>query len=509
MDYLCSWAESVCGFRRNWAGSICGFQRLWEHLCLPKSKGGLGFRKSKKFNEAFLAKLTWMVTLRRDSICTQALRSKYKVWDDWLSVEPILNASPTWKAIEKLKGAIAKGAYYLVGDGAIIDVWKDPWVLWLPNFIPQPKIENDRESLVVSCLINQSTRSWTLSKLDEMFTVEFVETIKRINIPINSNPDRLIWIVDPNGKFSVLLVSKISQASNFSNNPNVLWSKLWKLHAHERLKMFLWRVGSDILPTNKNFAQRIDSGCPSYPLSHGEEESAIHLFFHCNVAKAIWFVQGMNIHSECLPLQSTADIVNLVLNPPLELIDAAHWKEISHTFAIRFILTLECIWSLCNKVVHKEPQFNISTILHGLKLRIIEHYQDQVTTCRNSASPIMRWTTPPAEHINLNTDATVRANSSSIAVVARNSVGGFCIAWAKHLSVSDPEYAEAAAILWALQLALLENYSKVMVESNSKVCIDAIIGSPSEVNWKIVAIIANVISLSLNFVSVCFVWVKR
>jgi ribonuclease HI len=140
----------------------------------------------------------------------QALRSKYKVRDDWLSVEPILNASPTWKAIEKLKGPIAKGACYLVDNGAVIDVWKDSWVLWLPNFIPQPKIENARESLVVSCLINQSTRSWNLSKLDEMFTVEFVETIKRINIPINSRPNRLIWIVDPNGKFSVLPVLKIS-----------------------------------------------------------------------------------------------------------------------------------------------------------------------------------------------------------------------------------------------------------------------------------------------------------
>uniref|UniRef100_A0A2N9HDI6 RNase H type-1 domain-containing protein n=1 Tax=Fagus sylvatica TaxID=28930 RepID=A0A2N9HDI6_FAGSY len=363
------------GFEGIGLGVFVGSKGCGNTCVFPKVKVGLGFRKSKKFNEAFLAKLTWMVTSRRDSICMQALRSKYKVRDDWLSTEPMLNASPTWKAIEKLKGSIAKG--------------------------------------------------------------------------------------------------------------------------------------SDILPTNKNFAQRTGSGCPSYPLCHSEEESTIHLFFHCNVAKAIWFVQGMNIHSECLPLQSTVDIVNLVLDPPLELTDAAHWKEISHTFAIRFILTLECIWSLRNKVVHKEPQFNISTIIHSLELRIIEHYEDQVTTCRNSASPIMRWTTPPAGHIKLNTDATMRANSSSIAVVARNSVGGFCITWAKHLSVSDPKCTEAAAILWALQLALLENYSKVVVESDSKVCIDAIIGSPSEVNWKIAAIIANVISLSLNFVSVCFVWVKR
>ena len=53
--------------------------KSWDHLCLPKSLGGLGFRSSKKFNDALLAKLTWMVLSKRDSCCIKALRSKYKV----------------------------------------------------------------------------------------------------------------------------------------------------------------------------------------------------------------------------------------------------------------------------------------------------------------------------------------------------------------------------------------------------------------------------------------------
>ena len=32
--------------------------KSWDHLCKPKIHGGLGFRKAKKFNEAFIAKLT-------------------------------------------------------------------------------------------------------------------------------------------------------------------------------------------------------------------------------------------------------------------------------------------------------------------------------------------------------------------------------------------------------------------------------------------------------------------
>ena len=53
--------------------------KSWEQLCLPKCQGGLGFCKSKCFNNASLAKLTWLVTSNRKSICMQALRSKYRV----------------------------------------------------------------------------------------------------------------------------------------------------------------------------------------------------------------------------------------------------------------------------------------------------------------------------------------------------------------------------------------------------------------------------------------------
>ena len=97
--------------------------KSWEHLCLPKAWGGLGFRKAKKSNEAFLAKLTWMVISNRKSLCMDALRSKYKVRSDWLRSDPVKSASQTWKAIERLKSLVASGACFLVGDGATIDIW--------------------------------------------------------------------------------------------------------------------------------------------------------------------------------------------------------------------------------------------------------------------------------------------------------------------------------------------------------------------------------------------------
>ena len=84
-----------------------------------------------------------------------ALRSKYKVNSDWLGKDLCKNASQSWKAIERMKTFISNGAYFLVGDGALIDIWKDPWVPWLSNFTPSPKDSSTAtRPLVVSCLIN-------------------------------------------------------------------------------------------------------------------------------------------------------------------------------------------------------------------------------------------------------------------------------------------------------------------------------------------------------------------
>lgn len=40
------------------------------------------------------------------------LRAKYKVSSDWLRIEPPKTTSPTWRAIERAKKLVEKGACY-------------------------------------------------------------------------------------------------------------------------------------------------------------------------------------------------------------------------------------------------------------------------------------------------------------------------------------------------------------------------------------------------------------
>jgi hypothetical protein len=94
-------SKDSCGALEKEKGNFLGWCS-WDSLCQPKNRGGLGFRRSKGFNHALLAKLTWWVVSGKDSLCVRALQSKYKFHGDWLGKELIKNASPLWRVIEKL-----------------------------------------------------------------------------------------------------------------------------------------------------------------------------------------------------------------------------------------------------------------------------------------------------------------------------------------------------------------------------------------------------------------------
>lgn len=103
--------------------------------------GGLGFKKAKNVNSALLAKLAWMIVSKRNSLYMSIIRVKYRVKEDWFRVEPPKLASPIWKAIKKAKSMVKKGACFLIKDGEFVDMWLDPWVSWIQNFIPSPRDE--------------------------------------------------------------------------------------------------------------------------------------------------------------------------------------------------------------------------------------------------------------------------------------------------------------------------------------------------------------------------------
>ncbi len=60
-----------------------------------------------------------------------------------------------------------------------------------------------------------------------------------------------------------------------------------------------------------------------------------------------------------------------------------------------------------------------------------------------------------------------------------------------------------------LELASLEKFRDIIIESDAKSCVDALLGDPQESLWKISFVCFDIHRLALKFVSCSFVWAKR
>ena len=189
---------------------------------------------------------------------------------------------------------------------------------------------------MVSHLIYTEDHCWNLPLLSELFNSETVEAIKKIHIPLRSRADKLIWVPDSKWAFSVKSIYKANQDPPCGSS-TVQWQKIWKIKAHDRIKMLLWRIGSNALPTKNNLALRIGTSDPSCVLCGSEPESAIHLFFHCQVARAIWFGCSWGIRMDKMNIASNEDILKVVLN----------LDELS---TLQMAVTMEAIWHFRNQV---------------------------------------------------------------------------------------------------------------------------------------------------------------
>ena len=484
--------------------------KAWADLCAPKAMGGLGFRSVKHFNAALLAKLAWMMVSGRDSPCMCALRSKYKVHRGWLFSEPVKNPSATWRAIERLKPTIRKGVCFTIGDGKSVDVWKDPWVPWIPSFLPRPKAGSvPNNMLVVADLINLETKSWRFSMLEEMFDLESANAISNIVLPLVPRNDKLIWIDDPKGMFSVKSALKLHQCHLWPENPNPIWQKLWKCKIHERLKTLVWRIGSGALPTNLKFFSRLSKGDPGCPLCNNDVESVSHLFFKCNATKMFWFGTWWGVRADLLVVNEEIDVVKLVVDPPIPITDSLLLKQNMELASVQVALTLEAIWRFRNQHVHLDKIENPMVSIKALEYRILEHVQSLQAGSRSWNIKELHWGPPPHECMKLNVDAAVFNDAATIAIIARNEDGLITKSWAKSVNSCDPLMAEAAAILWAIQVAKVENWSSIIIESDSKMCVDAILQDPPDSLWKIAVLCDNVKTLAAEFRFCCFNWVKR
>ena len=102
-------------------------------------------------------------------------------------------------------------------------------------------------------------------------------------------------------------------------------------------------------------------------------------------------------------------------------------------------------------------------------------------------------------------DGAFSGSFAKIAVVARDHSGIITQAWLKQIAAFDSSSAEATAIVWALEIASSLKFPRIIVESDAKLCVDAVLGKPLDSCWRFQTLCSNAQFLALNFSSCMFI----
>jgi len=341
-----------------------------------------------------------------------------------------------------------------------------------------------------------------------------IETIYQIPLTTRRQEDFWAWHYEKRGFFSVrsayrMLVSNKERYSAWlDNRPGKSdyqseereWKALWKVQVPSKIKIFLWRLARQSIPSRDVLHNRkmADSGnC----LLCGMADSWRHSLLECNMAKCVWARQKDDITGFLGGVQEQ---------------DAREWlatvlSSLPHDDRIRVLVTLWAIWYARRKAIYENSyQSPLST--HCFVERFIADLPTVAPKPRAEQSTrdaSARWIPPPPDFAKINVDAATSKNSASgsIAAVARDSSGVFLGASSVTVSgLSDPETLEVLACREGLALASDLLLQKVRLTSD---CANAVRSIKGEAFGPYGHIVREITTTVVNFHKVEFVHERR
>ena len=278
--------------------------------------------------------------------------------------------------------------------------------------------------------------------LQQHFLSFEVSHIKAIPLCWTDQEDCLIWPGCKDGNYSVktgyqlLCESKIVDAasSSDSSKQTLFWKRVWKLQIPNKIKVFLWRVCSNALPTLENLKRRKimeDAKCKACLAA---EEDALHAIWGCEKLRHIWFPCFSWVQTEHPQILDVQELISLVGQriDKLELFAVVAWF----------------IWNHRNKLLVNEKGLASDRILQAAMAYLSEFQVKFPKAAPKPPKGHVHWCPPMGERFKTNYDGAVFSESgeAGIGVVVRNAKGEVIAALAeKILYPGSVEVLEALA----------------------------------------------------------------
>jgi ribonuclease HI len=340
---------------------------------------------------------------------------------------------------------------------------------------------------MVSQLIDETSASWREEVIRENFLPVDAKVILSIPLCTRRQPDYWAWNYEHKGIFSVrsayrmMINLKISRENYFEGNAGSSnsvaeekgWISLWKTSVPSKIKVFLWRLAKQSIPTADVLAHRNMATSSTCSLC-GAEDSWRHSLIECNMANSVWVLSKSLMVEHMIACDERSAKLWLF-----------HLKEtLPHDQFTRLTVTLWAIWLARRKAIHEEI-FQNPMSTHGFinsyleELKLLPKPVQVARVLPPNPRLRARWVPPAPGLFKFNVDASV-ARSGEIGAAAafcHDSNGVYQGASSIVIrGVTDPFTLEAIACREALALADDLGVNRIHVASDCKVVIDDITG---------------------------------
>nr|XP_023883236.1 uncharacterized protein LOC111995564 [Quercus suber] len=178
--------------------------------------------------------------------------------------------------------------------------------------------------------------------------------------------------------------------------------------------------------------------------------------------------------------------------------------------SLNMALIVDEIWQTRNLIQFQDGKADVLKAKHNVQTKFLGILKVLSPAIQPPLEQvIVRWSPPPQDWIKVNVDVALNSFWLALAVVARDHRGEVLFLRGIRHHLCRLAQAEADALLWAVKLAIQEQWSAVIFEEDAKICIDALSNSELIPNWHSTTTISNICCLSSHFTAVKFSWVWR
>lgn len=149
--------------------------------------------------------------------------------------------------------------------------------------------------LKVSDLWIPGQRTWNVTKLNEIFTLEDAALAQQVIISQVADQDKYVWPFTKNCQYSVKTgywvgIHMLEDNHDIDPPPGSIELKqdIWKLQIPPKLQHYFWRIITGALPVSERLISRTINVDPLCKRCCTELETINHVLFECIHAKAVW-----------------------------------------------------------------------------------------------------------------------------------------------------------------------------------------------------------------------------